>query len=928
MALNDALNKSTLTLHSSKKIGRLLMPNGNGSTVCIVVLPHLISTQIPYIYPNQYGLTVNGEVFQQQQMHHQQQLPMHQPQQPQQQHQIQQQPQQPQQQHQIQQQPQQPQQQHQIQQQPQQQHQIQQQQLPMHQPQQQHQIHNQQQQQQPQMYPRQPYYQGNMQDPSIQSSESIQPMQPLQPFVNNFQPAENDHLNGQVPALSPIGSSERYLVGNLSESFSFQVAPPSTKVTHLGLNGYSLYIVGIGLSDKSKFQYDEQNNHLTILSLDSTTVGYYSAVDANWQTFVNILSAINVSSLKIHNSHTSEDNNGSSLVSCSVSIIRSTFKLSEPPSSSNNLAIPSPSSLPLSSRTSAVLAGTENLPRLDLFLSSRVQQSALLNNKIYNDTLNEYVFTRTISIQRPLTRVDHNGTVQCQVESNNNNGVFLIKTLPIDVAYGPNLEAGALPAVNLESRTSNSISMECQIEANPTPSYIWYDMLNNNSTGMMPYYGQQNPYGQQYPLQSPLNMPMSGLTVFSTTRQIQRLYQHPGQYAMQCQAQSRGKTIKQDFFITVLPSSDRLKAGTDGNREKSNKTAIIIGLIIGGIFLLVLVGIIIGVIIFLKRRKPDVNENRSLSSKKSTNDKQGKLRWGNNSNLPIDHSKYKHEALKGDSSSTSHLVESAESSTSHAPPIPNRSSPIPSTHSSYRQVPVSLPLAYQEANAFPGSRRPPPTRSYSPDQDDGDEINASINAMPITTNRSRTTTPFGSRKSLSESIQSLRSNQQPALSLPVKKRSQEASTLPSSTIPKRDQQTPSPKLFSTKKDYQHHHYHNPAQLRAQQQAKNSDASSEEDESKHQQQLNNATEDSAFLPKKFTFRVQAGPVPPTKASISNNQKEYQQQHGRRVRTPPPPQQMVVHQPTAVHHDEPPPSYRQAANSASLSTAYVYQEPTEV
>ncbi|CAF0901241.1 unnamed protein product [Rotaria sordida] len=30
-ALNDALNKSTLTLHSSKKIGRLLMPNGSGS---------------------------------------------------------------------------------------------------------------------------------------------------------------------------------------------------------------------------------------------------------------------------------------------------------------------------------------------------------------------------------------------------------------------------------------------------------------------------------------------------------------------------------------------------------------------------------------------------------------------------------------------------------------------------------------------------------------------------------------------------------------------------------------------------------------------------------------------------------------------------------------------------------------------------------
>ena len=31
MALNDALNKSTLTLQSSKKIGRLLMPNSSGS---------------------------------------------------------------------------------------------------------------------------------------------------------------------------------------------------------------------------------------------------------------------------------------------------------------------------------------------------------------------------------------------------------------------------------------------------------------------------------------------------------------------------------------------------------------------------------------------------------------------------------------------------------------------------------------------------------------------------------------------------------------------------------------------------------------------------------------------------------------------------------------------------------------------------------
>jgi hypothetical protein len=32
MALNDALNKSKLTLHSSKKIGRLFLPTENGPT--------------------------------------------------------------------------------------------------------------------------------------------------------------------------------------------------------------------------------------------------------------------------------------------------------------------------------------------------------------------------------------------------------------------------------------------------------------------------------------------------------------------------------------------------------------------------------------------------------------------------------------------------------------------------------------------------------------------------------------------------------------------------------------------------------------------------------------------------------------------------------------------------------------------------------
>jgi hypothetical protein len=72
------------------------------------------------------------------------------------------------------------------------------------------------------------------------------------------------------------------------------------------------------------------------------------------------------------------------------------------------------------------------------------------------------------------------------------------------------------------------ISMECQIESNPSPSYVWYEMINNISIG-------QN--------------------VFGTTRQIQRIYQYPGQYAMQCQAQSRGKTVKQEFFINIHSKS-------------------------------------------------------------------------------------------------------------------------------------------------------------------------------------------------------------------------------------------------------------------------------------------------------------------------------------------------------------------------------------
>jgi hypothetical protein len=114
------------------------------------------------------------------------------------------------------------------------------------------------------------------------------------------------------------------------------------------------------------------------------------------------------------------------------------------------------------------------------------------------------------------------------------------------------LETGALPVVNLEAEALKMISLECQIEANPNPAYVWYEILGNvSSSGMMPYYGNQNPYGQQYPLQPNPNAPTAGLSVFGTTRQIQRIYQNPGQNSMQCQAQSRGKTLKQEFIITV-----------------------------------------------------------------------------------------------------------------------------------------------------------------------------------------------------------------------------------------------------------------------------------------------------------------------------------------------------------------------------------------
>ena len=89
--------------------------------------------------------------------------------------------------------------------------------------------------------------------------------------------------------------------------------------------------------------------------------------------------------------------------------------------------------------------------------------------------------------------------------------------------------------------------IECQIDGYPSPSYVWYDMGERNMSSEIAYYGQQNPF-EQYPLRPS----SAGLTVFATTKQIQRTYQYPGRFVMQCQAQSRGKSFKQEFIINVL----------------------------------------------------------------------------------------------------------------------------------------------------------------------------------------------------------------------------------------------------------------------------------------------------------------------------------------------------------------------------------------
>lgn len=235
--------------------------------------------------------------------------------------------------------------------------------------------------------------------------------------------------------------------------------------------------------------------------------------------------------------------------------------------------------------------------------------------------------------------------------------------------------------------------------------------------------------------------------------------------------------------------------------------------------------------------------------------KPGKPQWGARGNINGENTaRYKKDVLRGDTSSTSHLVESAENHHTNSggppplpPPIPSRGSPVTSTHSSYRQATVSVPLNYNQASSLPGFRPLPPQRSYSPADDDLDEDDSNLNPVPMPSSRSRQA-PFGSRKSLTESIQSLKSNQQSALHLPTKKRSNEP---PQPIIPKRDEKSASPKSLEGKKDYQHHHYHNPAQLRAQQRGKlDQGNSSEEEELQHQQRFDDTNEDAAVCIEKI------------------------------------------------------------------------------
>ena len=232
---------------------------------------------MPYQHPGQYVPSANSDIYQQQQQQQPQQQPMYGAQQSQQQQPSAQQPSMY------------------VPQNNQQQGQQQQQLYPQNQ---QPQL-NQQQGQQQQMYPQQQgFYQGNLGvQPGIPSGvlppDSGSMNRPNQ-HLNPFSQGNIDHSPVQNPSMAS-SVNERYLVGNLSQQFTFQVVQPPNKIAHLGFNGHPLFINGMGFSKKPKFNFDEQNNLLTIISLDQTTVGYYTAVDSNWQTTTTIINAINSS---------------------------------------------------------------------------------------------------------------------------------------------------------------------------------------------------------------------------------------------------------------------------------------------------------------------------------------------------------------------------------------------------------------------------------------------------------------------------------------------------------------------------------------------------------------------------------------------------------------------------------------------------------
>ena len=71
-----------------------------------------------------------------------------------------------------------------------------------------------------------------------------------------------------------------------------------------------------------------------------------------------------------------------------------------------------------------------HLPQLDLFLSTRNHFS---DQKKSEEFLLGQNFTRLMTMQRPLTRADHNGTIQCHVKSTVNHDVYLIKSEFIDI---------------------------------------------------------------------------------------------------------------------------------------------------------------------------------------------------------------------------------------------------------------------------------------------------------------------------------------------------------------------------------------------------------------------------------------------------------------------------------------------------------------